>query len=905
MLTQKHAVRRIISLTVMALSASLLSALTIAVAPVQAAPSAMTVGFESGESSGYSITPFGGASAVETATPPAGASGRALQFTKGSVENWSGVTFMDLSVFGSLVSPSGIDTVTAQVYGDSGTVVTLKLDTFVDSFGVEIQATKTQSGWETMTWTTVSVPTNSAPYYNAGYRYYDKASFFVNLGSLTGAGSNFLFDNVTFQGYQLYGQPSSAVYTFESGESFTPAFDFGGSRSVEAPPSGGPAGSLQAMKFVSSGNGGVGLVLNSGNDRLSPIISTTNAIVSMNLHSAAGKTIQAFLDVDRNDYSGDNSTVSVTTADSGWQTISFDFSSATVGPIRSKFGLKFPDSGTYYVDNIAINGASTGVLQGPRAFTLTNAVGVTGAYSSAVSGTQTAGPYNFVTLSAPNGYSGSLNSTNSAYLKVTGTTFAASGTNVTVSADQTRADLVASSSATSVDVMYPRAETVTARFYISSSVNGVTTETLTQTISIGPSGPVSDGLVSAAKSTTLLRANYTSWDPSQTADDAVTMGLAGSSSPAYIEGRIRDSLGNAVLGKRVIVSATGPIVFKIRKYESPYSDLSGTGLRWGISDTLTGTGAFVVEVSRDGTGNFGPASVTLSVGDVLIGEEKLTITGPVTGIKGTVSQSIISAGAVGGYQTPNASDTLTTSAIGFVAADSRGSISYDGFEALTVATSDATVATASLGADVYGNRFVNLQGLKAGTVDVSITNAAGTVFKVGSVTVAVPVIASLTATPEKSTVPAGEKAVIKLTALTATGTPVPNGTYTLSASNWSTSVATTSVVTGAHKFVDGVATIEVWAPATPGPMTLNLVLGTNAVLATALQGSTLTASVAVSAAASATAATTAQAASVAALQQQLATLSQSISALSVSLLGQIKALNAKLKKLSTALAKRG
>ena len=145
---------------------------------------------------------------------------------------------------------------------------------------------------------------------------------------------------------------------------------------------------------------------------------------------------------------------------------------------------------------------------------------------------------------------------------------------------------------------------------------------------------------------------------------------------------------------------------------------------------------------------------------------------------------------------------------------------------------------------------------------------------------------------------------IKLTATTADGLPVPNGEYTLSGANWRSSVYTTSVVSGVHKFVDGESTFDVWAPLTPGPMSLELALGTNGVLATALQGTTLQALVTVGPAEGSTAAVTAQSAALSALQTQVKTLQTAVDALVQSLVLQLKVLDKNFSKLAAVLTAR-
>ncbi len=937
---------------VVALLASMLSG---AVTSSATAVAGITVNFEAGDTSGWVLggtMDFGGVVSSETTTVPSGVGAPAGSTKSATVTKvpgnafWGGTTFLHpVDTATSNLISAGNKTASMKVYAQTaGQVVRLKLETFGDpTKSVEANASATTVvGWQTMNFDFANQVSGTGAW-NAGYTYNVASVFFdFALNDAAVVGGTYYFDDVSFPGAVAAGvvapAASSILVTFEtsdtSGYALGGTSDFGGTVSSlsATPPAGGSSGSVKAAKVIKTAGAQTWAGVTFLGLSASPAVlaNAAHKVVTANVYSpVAGRVVRLKLEDAANAGVSVESDASATTV-VGWQTMSFNFATPATGTAawsdaatynKASFFFSFGNTPaadeTYYFDDVAFMGAVTPALVVLHAFpfTVTSATEVTGAHTATVAAKQTAGVHNYATLSAPDlGYTGTIDATHWAYLTVSNGSFAPTGTNVIVGG--ARADIIADGPV-SLNVWVPDTNTATVKLVSAVAVNGVVTETTLQTITVTGVIPaaavVSSGIVSAAKSWTLLRSHWSSWDPAQKTDDKVILGTSGSDSPAFIEGHLYDTTGDTMTGMHVTVATTGPVVVGVNKYESPYSSLTG-GLnthRAVTTDTLTASNAFTVLVSADGTGRGGVGTITISVNGTVIGTKTVTVTGPVTGVKGVVNNAVIAAGAPAGFTPPTKPSAMYTSinanayptAISFIAADANGSVSYDAYEAMTATTSDTSVATAQLAADSYGNRFVALTGLKPGKVDVSVINAAGKAFFVGSVTVISAVITSLVATPAKDVFAAGESSTVTLVAKNADGVAVPDGTYTLSGGNWFGSQPVYPAVNGVFKFVDGAATFKLYAPNAAGPFQLSLLLNSNAVLSAALQGTTLTALLTVAPATNTSAAVTALSAALQSLIAKVAQMSATFTATFKLLTSRIKAAYAALAKLK-AQAKR-
>jgi len=223
-------------------------------------------------------------------------------------------------------------------------------------------------------------------------------------------------------------------------------------------------------------------------------------------------------------------------------------------------------------------------------------------------------------------------------------------------------------------------------------------------------------------------------------------------------------------------------------------------------------------------------------------------------------------------------------------------LSTNGTVVLTAFSSDATIATA--GAVTYSadSGTVSVTGVKAGTVTITIGNGAtlaASTIKSAPVTVRVGStdIASVTLAFDKASYAPGEKAIITLSTLDATNLlTVPGSSVTLfgaglgldpdkaflsGTSDTVTVVAiTTAEATSATAgTVAGTKKYTVFMPTTPGPVKISATLAKAAPLATAIQGTVISATATVTDSGSAAlAAVTALATTVASLRTLIVTL---------------------------------
>jgi beta-glucanase (GH16 family) len=337
-----------------------------------------TVTFED-TSSGYMLTDFGGNAATLADTPPAGASGKAIQVVKGAVgtpsEGWAGTTFLDLAS-GEFITPTS-QTVTMKVWSPTaGTVVRLKLEDKADvTKTVETNATTTVAGgWSDLTFDFTSVASGTNPLNHASS--FNKASVFFDFGT-AGTGQTYYFDDV---GYGAAATPTptptptpSTTVTFEDTSSGYMLTDFGGNAATlaDTPPAGASGKAIQVVKGAvgtpSEGWAGTTFLdLASGE-----FITPTSQTVTMKVWSPTAGTVVRLKLEDKADVTKTVETNATTTVAGGWSDLTFDFTSVASGtnPLNhaSSFNkasvfFDFGTAGTgqtYYFDDVGYGAAAT------------------------------------------------------------------------------------------------------------------------------------------------------------------------------------------------------------------------------------------------------------------------------------------------------------------------------------------------------------------------------------------------------------------------------------------------------------------------------------------------------------------------------------------------------------------
>jgi hypothetical protein len=323
---------------------------------------ATLVNFESNDSSGYTLTNFGGASTSIVADAPAGGSvGSAAALKVISVgEGWAGTTFLKKGAKASLIS-AGKMVAKANIYSpNAGQIIMMKLENpDVPGLVAEVRATSVV-GWKTYSFDfVVGGDLNND---------YTMASLFLNFNGPKSV-DPFYVDDISFNGAvgAELAAPATPVtpvlVNFESNDTSGYALtNFGGNASskVSDAPAGGSAGSSSALKIVSVGECWAGTTFLSSSDSL---LANGNTVVKANIYSpAAGSVIR--LKLENSDNGDQNKEVDVTSV-AGWKTYSFNFAGFdsaikyNKASIFTNFtcGTGTKNDSPFYVDDIAFLGA--------------------------------------------------------------------------------------------------------------------------------------------------------------------------------------------------------------------------------------------------------------------------------------------------------------------------------------------------------------------------------------------------------------------------------------------------------------------------------------------------------------------------------------------------------------------
>jgi hypothetical protein len=229
-------------------------------------------------------------------------------------------------------------------------------------------------------------------------------------------------------------------------------------------------------------------------------------------------------------------------------------------------------------------------------------------------------------------------------------------------------------------------------------------------------------------------------------------------------------------------------------------------------------------------GEVGKASITITVGGVLLATKTVTFTGPATALvatKGTAGTDL-SFIAVG---TANSTVVIT-------ATDSAGGAATALPTTMTVTSSDTSVATATIASGT-----VTITGVKAGTATLTIKDSA-TTSPAASATYAVTVKAvrpttAPTITFDKTAYNVGDVITMTVNAdMADSATASALFTTALVTSAGVTAVAGTTALStssAAHAIAKGVATYKFYAPAVAGSFTVTGTTGGTVDITTAVE----------------------------------------------------------------------
>ena len=377
----------------------------------------------------------------------------------------------------------------------------------------------------------------------------------------------------------------------------------------------------------------------------------------------------------------------------------------------------------------------------------------------------------------------------------------------------------------------------TVRIVQADVINGVSTDTVLQTMNVTVNAAPVSGVVSAAKSTSVISSDttYTDGDEVIVANSAVATGKV-----ANIKVVLLDANGVAVEGKQVTASISGPGTLGIADNTEA---TTATGRSITSAPLAAGTkNTAYVGVFADGTS--GVATITISVGSTVIATETVSFYGSAAKMVATVLKPHIAATATGGV----------AAAVSVAVTDANGVVIPTG-EVPTVSATSGTSATLSGGSYNSTDKVVyytaaSTSASGSGTTTFTLrsqtnTNLTATV----SIVITKPLIASLVLTSDKATYAPGEKIKLNLTAKDADGTLM--GAYASDQTIFVSAMTASSAVQGslfgtALNFNAGVATTELFAPLGSGTVTFSAKTVSAAPMAVAEQGVTKSLSVTVS-----------------------------------------------------------
>jgi len=329
---------------------------------------------------------------------------------------------------------------------------------------------------------------------------------------------------------------------------------------------------------------------------------------------------------------------------------------------------------------------------------------------------------------------------------------------------------------------------------------------------------------------------------------------------AQVIAKLKDGNGLAVSGALVSVTISGPgLIAASNAANGIYNTSAVTPAARVVSVTTGASGYVSVLIGSDGS--TGTATVTLTSGTATV-TRSVTFTGAASTYTTATGVSYLAVGA-------NGTDGSSTSyALAIVAKDSSGNLASSG--TVYAVSSDKTKVTVVASQAVTtsgaykGYAFFALQGIAAGKSTITFTNTdptgttAATVTTTAEVEVTSSTANALTLAFDKAEYAPGEKGSLLVTLTNAAGRPVADGAYTIFASTGglatnlqtqaNASGAGTEAFNGGETTVTtsgGVATLDFYAPVTPGAFTASATTisasTVSSKLSQAVRGATLTA----------------------------------------------------------------
>jgi hypothetical protein len=436
-----------------------------------------------------------------------------------------------------------------------------------------------------------------------------------------------------------------------------------------------------------------------------------------------------------------------------------------------------------------------------------------------------------------------------------------------------------------IRVMTPAVGTATVTISKNVVTNGVNANTLLQTFTISVAAASVVGTVSAVNSTSYIQTAALATpsfanaiNKTVSADSTTVLAkTASTTSVGWIKVTLKDTQAtSAVVGSTLItaqVSGSGLVSGTNQDGVSQSAAIARVATAY--TDTTTGVSYFLVY----GDGTAGVGTITIAAGTTTVATETITFYSTTAATATIAKQNLYILNKAGGtLGSATSSDSATTvaktKALIISLKDANGNSVGGQAANLTAVSSDSTILSSTINAvedtdSTYGlgagNYIIQPTAVASATTGKTATltvkwtsstdatvivSAPAATFVVGSGT-----IATVTITPAAATYNVSDLATYTLTAKDSSGNLVADGNYKIFGSTF-TGLTTSAQITSTLfsystsepvkyvQVINGVATSTAYIPYAAS-LVVSGVLGTDAALATAIQGTTVTSTVAI------------------------------------------------------------
>jgi len=379
------------------------------------------------------------------------------------------------------------------------------------------------------------------------------------------------------------------------------------------------------------------------------------------------------------------------------------------------------------------------------------------------------------------------------------------------------------------------AGTVTAKVYEVTIASGIATSTLIDTLTITVNAAATAGVLSVAKSTSLLDKDATAAGSysAPAADEAVTVSKAQGTAAGVARLTLNDANTQTMPTTTVRAVVTGPGLVSLN------STLASATVGTAGRDVSGTTSSGVINAAFYADGTEGTSVITFSVGTTVVATETVKYYGNPT--KYTATTNIVALA-----NTTASTDAVTVCATdaASIAVPSHTIYAFSGDTTVaTVEASDGTETAASAVASATGTSYADhVEVTPAGCVGFTVTGlaqttkssvvitfgnastlAASTVTTTATVNVGLAEADSVVLTANKATYAPGEAMTLTLTFKDANGRLVAYGpgTGTLAAELVSSVTTVGTKFAANNKAKLGTTTATVYAPLAAGPLTIS------------------------------------------------------------------------------------